>query len=125
VLADVTRLAGVSLQIVSRVVNDALAPSSYARRMRSVRIATALCLILALPGLILGFVVSAAPTRSPCDRASSSSGLLNLVHRTGGEPCRPFDFTMLYWFLPVVVLLVIGLGIARAQRSNVRVTRAP
>jgi hypothetical protein len=83
--------------------------------VRLVRIATALYLILALPGLIFGFLLKVAPLGLPCD---SSGGLWSLdTWRpvTSGEPCRTIDYATLYWLVPAVTLLIIGAAIALAR----------
>ena len=88
--------------------------------MRSVRIATALYLIIALPGLVFGWLLRVAPLELPCE----PTGLINLINTlhspTSGELCRSIDYTVLYWLVPAVVLVVIGVGIALAREERGR-----
>ncbi len=94
--------------------------SGYSRPVRSVRIAIALYLILALPALVFGFLLEVAPLGLPCDASGGFINLINPLFRTSGEPCRTIDYTMLYWFIPAVTLVIIAVGIDSARRPAPR-----
>ncbi|MDA0182289.1 hypothetical protein OJ997_18425 [Solirubrobacter phytolaccae] len=79
---------------------------------RWVRIGTALYLALALPGLIFGFLLKVDPLPRLCE---PEFGLLGVPYLTSGDPCQTVDVTFLYWLLPAVAFVVIGLGVARAR----------
>lgn len=84
---------------------------------RSGRIATALWLLLALPGLAFGFLLRVAPLPRLC---APTYSLLEAPYPTSGEPCRTIDLTLLWWVVPALVLLVIAAGISAARTSGRR-----
>ncbi len=88
--------------------------------MRWIRIATALYLFLALPGLIFGWLLSVAPLGLPCEPTGPNGLLGGLSYRTSGEPCQVIDYTILYWLIPALTLLVIGIGISSARHALAR-----
>jgi hypothetical protein len=85
--------------------------------VRLVRIATALYLILALPGLIFGFLLKVDPLGLPCDSSGGFWSLDTWRAPISGEPCHTIDFTALYWLAPMIILTIIGFGIASARRT--------
>jgi hypothetical protein len=85
--------------------------------MRSMRIATALYLLLALPGLVFGWLLSVAPLGLPCEPTAPRGPMGILWPRTTGEPCAAIDYTILYWIAPAVALLAIGIGVNSARHA--------
>ena len=79
--------------------------------MRSVRIATALYLALALPGLVFGWLARAAPLGLPCDPTGEIVDLLGSGTARVASRAAPIDYAVLYWLIPAMVLLTIGVGI--------------
>jgi hypothetical protein len=85
--------------------------------VRWIRIATALYLLLALPGLVFGWLLSVAPLGLPCEPTAARGPMGIMWPRTTGEPCGAIDYTILYWIAPAVALLVIGIGINSARHA--------
>jgi len=79
--------------------------------VRAVRVATALYLAVALPGLVFGWIATTKPLGPLCEPESS---LLDTFGVTTGETCRTVDFSVVYWLAPALVLLTIAVGIAAA-----------
>ncbi len=77
----------------------------------AVRVATALYLAVALPGLVFGWIATTKPLGLLCEPRYS---FLDIGYATTGETCRTVDFSVLYWLAPALVLLTIGVGVAAA-----------
>ena len=92
--------------------------------MRSVRIATAFYLAVALPALIFGRLLRVAPLPHRCAPSDGIVGLVNTyVPPTSGESCRAIDYSLLYWLTPCLAIFVIGVGIALARQPLSQVQR--
>ena len=85
---------------------------------RWVRIGTGLYLALALPGLIFGFLVKVDRLPLPCEPTGSTSWLDTWLQPTSGVACQTFDLAFLYWLVPALAILVIGIGIGAARRPR-------
>jgi hypothetical protein len=84
-----------------------------------VRIGTAIYLLLAIPGLIFGFLLKVDELGFPCDSSGGLwSGPDTWQPPTSGVACEAIDFTPLYWLAPAIALAIIAVGIAAARYST-------
>jgi hypothetical protein len=80
-----------------------------------VRIATGLWLVLALPGLVFGFISRVAPLPRLCE---PSGAQMEVPYATSGVPCQLIDPSLLYWLVPALVLLMIAAGVGASRHAD-------